>query len=75
LTIDVSSALHAADFLVPIVRHDVRSFFPRADWPQIYSTSPLERLNAAIKRRTNVVGIFPNEKFIVRLRDDARAER
>jgi len=30
--------------------------FPRAHWTQIYSTNPLERLNAEIKRRTNVVG-------------------
>ena len=41
--------------------------FPRAHWTQIYSTNPLERLNAEIKRRTNVVGIFPNDKSIVRL--------
>ena len=40
---------------------------PRAHWPQIYSTDPLERLNAEIKRRTNVVGIFPNDASIVRL--------
>ena len=49
--------------------NDVLAFmtFPRAHWPQIYSTNPLERLNAEIKRRTNVVGIFPNEAAIVRL--------
>ena len=41
--------------------------FPRAHWPQIYSTNPLERLNAEIKRRTNVVGIFPNDASITRL--------
>ena len=41
--------------------------FPRAHWPQIYSTNPLERLNAEIKRRTNVVGIFPNDAAITRL--------
>jgi putative transposase len=43
------------------------SGFPRAHWPQIYSTNPLERLNAEIKRRTNVVGIFPNDNAITRL--------
>ena len=41
--------------------------FPTAHWPQIASTNPLERLNAEIKRRTNVVGIFPNDKAIRRL--------
>lgn len=49
--------------------HDVLAFmgFPRVHWPQIYSTNPLERLNAEIKRRTNVVGIFPNDASITRL--------
>ena len=41
--------------------------FPKAHWPQIASTNPLERLNAEIKRRTNVVGIFPNDAAITRL--------
>jgi putative transposase len=41
--------------------------FPRAHWLQIHSTNPLERLNAEIKRRTNVVGIFPNDAAITRL--------
>ena len=49
--------------------NDVLAFmtFPRAHWAQIYSTNPLERLNAEIKRRTNVVGIFPNDAAITRL--------
>ena len=34
---------------------------------EIWSTNPLERLNKEIKRRTNVVGIFPNDAAIVRL--------
>jgi putative transposase len=41
--------------------------FPKAHRTQIHSTNPLERLNAEIKRRTNVVGIFPNEPAITRL--------
>jgi putative transposase len=49
--------------------HEVLAYmdFPRAHWLQIHSTNPLERLNAEIKRRTNVVGIFPNDRAVVRL--------
>jgi transposase-like protein len=41
--------------------------FPKSHWSQIHSTNPIERLNREIKRRTNVVSIFPNEEAIVRL--------
>ena len=41
--------------------------FPVAHWRKIWSTNPLERINGEIKRRTNVVGIFPNDASIVRL--------
>jgi putative transposase len=41
--------------------------FPKEHWTQIHSTNPLERLNGEIKRRTDVVAIFPNEAAIVRL--------
>lgn len=48
---------------------DVLAFmnFPKAHRIQIHSTNPLERLNAEIKRRTRVVGIFPNDGAVTRL--------
>ena len=48
---------------------DVLAFmgFPREHRTKIHSTNPLERVNKEIKRRTNVVGIFPNDQAIVRL--------
>ena len=41
--------------------------FPKEHRTKLHSTNPLERLNGEIKRRTNVVGIFPNEAAITRL--------
>ena len=41
--------------------------FPREHRAKLHSTNPIERLNGEIKRRTDVVGIFPNDEAIVRL--------
>jgi transposase-like protein len=55
--------------LMDEAREDVLAYtaFPRDHWTQIASTNPLERLNKEIKRRSDVVGIFPNERSIIRL--------
>ena len=41
--------------------------FPKAHRTQFHTTNPLERLNAEVKRRTDVVGIFPNAATVTRL--------
>lgn len=41
--------------------------FPSENWRQLHSTNPLERLNKEIRRRSDVVGIFPTEGSVVRL--------
>jgi transposase-like protein len=55
--------------LMDASREDVLAYmsFPREHWAQIASTNPLERLNGEIKRRSDVVGIFPNDRAVVRL--------
>jgi len=50
-------------------REDLTAFasFPAAHWVKLWSTNPLERVNKEVKRRTNVVGIFPDDAAVLRL--------
>ena len=54
--------------LLEAAEEDLTGFyaFPREHWTKIRSTNPLERVNKEIGRRSDVVGIFPNDQSVIR---------
>ena len=74
---DETTPLPKLGELMDEAEDDVLAFMalPKEHWAQLASTNPLERLNKEIKRRANVVGIFPNDDAIIRLVGTLMAEQ